>query len=121
MAKSARIAPPNSLLVISDRKGGVPPQVTRGTSIWFTSSCIVIGCLAFVDGKTQVTLGAARDVDPGIRPAFDGLVETPSHAVTVSTVEREKVLECAVKTIQTRVRIWVNRPTEPDDVIVGLN
>jgi hypothetical protein len=31
------------------------------------------------------------------------------------------VLELPVPNTRTRVRIWVNRPKEPDDVVIGLD
>jgi hypothetical protein len=73
-----------------------------------------------MDGATEVTLGAARDVDPGGRPAFDGMLETPSRIVIVATSERKTLLDSSVPGMGTRVRIWVNHPNEPDKVIVGL-
>ena len=74
----------------------------------------------FADGETEVTLGTSDEVDPGDLPAFDAMLETPNRAVVVWTVEDETVLEAPVPTKQTRVRIWVNHPTEPDKIIVGL-
>jgi hypothetical protein len=74
----------------------------------------------FADGDTQVTLGSAPEVDPGVSPAFDGLLETPSREVVVSTVEHETVLTAPVPAARTRVRIWTNHPTEPDEVTIGL-
>jgi hypothetical protein len=72
------------------------------------------------DGPTEFVLGQAYEVDPGSRPAFDGQLETPNRAVVVSTVERDSLLGDGVPTKRTRVRVWVNHPTEPDKVIVGL-
>ena len=71
--------------------------------------------------RTKVTLGPDRAVDTGRVAAFDGILETPNRAVVVSTVESEIVLELPVPNTRTRVRIWVNHPTEPDDVAIGLD
>ena len=120
MRFTTRVAPPNSLLFISDPDGGEAPEPIWGELILSTPSCISVGCLMFLDGETEVTLGAADEVNPGELPAFDAELETPNRAVAVWTVERETVLSAAVTTPQTRVRIWVNHPTEPDRVIVGL-
>ncbi|MGH7257040.1 MAG: hypothetical protein ACREIM_01595 [Nitrospiraceae bacterium] len=120
MHNTIRIAPPNSLLFVSDVDGGIPPEITRRGRLWTTSSCIAVGCLAFMVGVTEVSLGLARVVDPGGVPAFDGVLETPHRAVMVSTAEGEKVLDAGVSGKSTRVRIWTNHPTEPDRVIVGL-
>jgi hypothetical protein len=75
----------------------------------------------FADGETLVTLGPASEVDPGEAPAFDAMLDTPNRAVVVSTVERQTVLETRVPNARTRVRIWVDHPSEPDKVIVGLH
>jgi len=120
MRHSVKIAPPNSLLFISDPVGGVVPEWKRGAQILSSPSCISFGCMAFMDGETEVTLGAGREVDPGGIPAFDGVLETPNRAVVVSTVERKTILDASVPDRRTRVRIWGNRPTEPDQVIIGL-
>lgn len=120
MPTSTKIAPPNSLLLVSDRDGGKVPEITRGLDLWSTSSCIVVGCLAFMDGETDVTLGVVTDVDPGVPPAFDGMLETPSLSVAVSTVEWKTILWAQVLSHKTRIRIWTNRPAEPDKVVIGL-
>jgi hypothetical protein len=73
-----------------------------------------------MDGETKITLGEVRHVNPGIDPAFDDMLETPDRAVVVSTVERVTLIQALVPTARTRVRIWTNHPTEPDEVIIGL-
>jgi hypothetical protein len=40
--------------------------------------------------------------------------------VTVETVEGEQVLEMPVRADITRVIVWVDHPTEPDHVVVGV-
>lgn len=120
MYAQTRVAPPNSLLFISDPNGGIGPEFIRGRLILSTPSCISVGCRMFADGETLVLLGSATEVDPGDPPAFDGMLDTPNRAVVISTVERETVLAMPVPSSRTRVRIWVDHPTEPDKVIVGV-
>ena len=96
MYSYTRVAPPNSLLVISDADGWTPPEFEPGELILSTSSCITVGCRMFVDGETLVVLGSAAEVDPGEPPAFDAMLDTPHHMVVVSTVERQTVLETRV-------------------------
>ena len=120
MHTSTRIAPPNSLLFISDPSGGVSPNFVEGRLILSTSSCISIGCRIFADGETLVSLGPATELDPGEPPAFDGMLATPNRAVVVSTVERHTVLQTSVPDTRTRVRIWVDEPVEPEKVMVGV-
>jgi hypothetical protein len=74
----------------------------------------------FQDGDTDVSLGPAREIDPGGRPIFDGSLETPNRIVVVTTAESEILLKAAVPSKSTRVRIWTNHPSEPDKIAVGL-
>jgi hypothetical protein len=60
-----------------------------------------------------------RSIPESLQPSMPRF-ETPSHAVVVWTVEDEMVLSAKVPDAETRVRIWVNHPTEPDKVIIGL-
>jgi hypothetical protein len=120
VTRSVKIAPPNSLLFISDTHGGEPPYPVRGAQILATESCVSIACYPSIDGETSVTLGPAREVDPGIAPAFDGSLNTPNRSIVISTVDRETVLVEKVPYATTRVKAWVNKPSMPDKVIVGF-
>jgi hypothetical protein len=120
MSKRARIAPPNSLLVVSDIEGGDAPKFIAGESVLSTPSCITVGCLTFADGETEVRLAPASEFSDRGPPKWDQVLETPSRVVAVSTVMGEVILEEAVREVQTRVRIWGNRFPEPDEVFIGL-
>jgi hypothetical protein len=117
---STRIAPPNSMVAVSDPAGGEPTSILPASRIAATQSCIVIGCLPFMDGETMFVLGPASKVDPGGPSAFDGTIATPSRKVAVTTVEGEAILVTAVPDTKTRVRVWTNRTREPDRVMIGV-
>jgi hypothetical protein len=85
-----------------------------------TSSCISFRCYPEQDGPTEVVLGMIGEVVPGGQPEFDGYLETPNHAVVISTVERETVLETKVPETRTRVSIWLSDLRWPDKVVIGL-
>lgn len=120
MTSTVKIAPPNSLLFVSDPEGGGAPYPVRGAQILATESCVSIACYPAIDGETSVTLGPSSEVDPGNAPVFDGKLETPSRSIVISTAERETILKEDVPNTKTRVRAWVNRPSMPDQVIVGF-
>ena len=120
MSHSVTIAPPNSLVVISDAHGGEVPLAMRAKRIVSTRSCIAVGCRMFADGPSRFTLGPAREVDPGMPPSFEGSLEAPSRTVVVSTVERQALRRAQVPSREVRVRIWTNHPTEPNEVVIGL-
>ena len=119
MPHSIKTAVPNGVLFIADGAGGLAPDPIRGVPIQATRSCIAAGCLIDSEGETAITVGPSRAVDPGYSPSFDGELDSPT--LTVSTVNQKKILETGVPTGSTRVRIWVNHPTFPDNVIIGLN
>ena len=121
MYDSAKIRLVNSLVFISDPAGGVVPDWIRDVLILATSSCISVGCYPEQDGPTEVILGKAQEVDPGVRPAFNGELETPHRSVVVLTVEGTTVLRASVPKTVTRVRIWVSHPRWPERVIIGLD
>lgn len=116
-----RFAPPNCIFFLEDIAGGKSPKIDeRPTTIWSTRSCIIVGCLAWVDGETEMTVSdAMRDV-PSFDPVFDGMLDTPNQAFQVSTSEKEVLLRCPVASHFTRVRVWTNRPTWPDHIVVAL-
>jgi hypothetical protein len=54
------------------------------------------------------------------KPAYEGVLETPNHRLVMRSVLGTQLLEMDVSHEVTAVKIWVNHPTEPDDVVVGV-
>jgi hypothetical protein len=121
MPSSTRIGVPNGVIFVTDSRGGSIPDPVQGLLVQSTPSCIGVECMIDSEGDTEVVMGATREVDPGNRPAFDAPLETPNRAVVVSTVDGRIMLETAVSRSITRVRIWVNRQSEADKVVIGLD
>src|SRR4029077_10514674 len=110
MTKSARIAPPNSVVLVSDATGGEIPKSMDDCLISSTTSCIAIGCRSEADGETDIALGALLEVAQGGSPDFEGLVATPSRRIVVRTVLGDTILDATVPATNTNVRVWVNDP-----------
>ena len=117
---SAKTLLPNSILLIEDPGGGEIPVWVAGKLIASSGSCIAVGCRSETDGETEVLIGRAGDVDPGLLPAFDGTLPTPSRGLAVRSVLGDTVLEVPVRGDETRIRVWVNHSVEPDRVIIGI-
>lgn len=117
---STRTAPPNSLVLVMDPRGGEIPASMNQSLVSATNSCIAIGCLSEDDGETDVCLGPRSNVDSGERPVFDGTLATPSRKVAVKTVLGETLLEATVPAAVTHIRVWANDAAEPDRIVIGI-
>lgn len=115
-----RISPPNSLVLVTDSRGGEILASMNQSLISATDSCIAVGCRAEDDGETDIFLGTCSSVDPGERPIFEGQLSTPSRRIAVKTVLGATLVEASVSGTTTTVRIWANDPKEPDKIIVGI-
>ena len=86
-----------------------------------SEECINVGCLYWNDGDTTITLGRFKELpSQGRPPKFDGMLETPKHRVDLFDANMPEILTMEVPGVRTRVRIWTNHPTEPDDVVIAL-
>ena len=119
MRQMAKVAPPNSLVFISDSSGGEAPAPVWGAQILATASCVSIACYPEIEGKTEIVLSRADEVDPGDVADFDEVVETSRKDLVISTVDGEPILETDVPTTATRVRIWRSEPKWPRKILVG--
>ncbi len=124
--KTAKYAALNCQIVVSDPDAKIEvPQWPMNSAnmavrlIW-TDTCILVGCLMDADGETEFTLGDMHEVDPGRPPVFQGKLETPTHKVSLESVDGRTVLEMSVPRLETAIRIWTNHHSEPDKVIVGV-
>ena len=99
-----------------DRTVGVVPDSIHGL-IARTSSCIAVGTLPAMQGETLVSLSDGTQVSTRDRQfALDAALETPSKQLSVCSVLDEPLLVLDVPGVKTRVRIWVNDDTEPDEI-----
>jgi hypothetical protein len=111
---------PNAIAFISDVNGGVAPYPTWGALVQSTRSCIAVACTPDSEGATSITVGAEDNVDPGGTPAFQGTLDTPSGMLVVTTVDRRVVVSFEVARTTMSVRVWVNDPSVPDRVVIGV-
>lgn len=121
MREVIRFAPPNSMFFFEDPRGGKSPEIDdRLVRIWSTRSCIVAACLMFLDGETELMVSTSVEDVPSTDPAFDGILDTPSRIVEISTSELQILLRCDVTEHFTRVRLWTDHPSEPEHILAIL-
>jgi hypothetical protein len=120
MAVSTKIAPPNSIVLLSDFSDKIIPKSMNGSVIAATDSCIAVGCLSEFDGETTFTLALASEIDRSDPPSYEGMLRTPNHRVTMHSVFGQKLLEMPTQQEMTKLKIWINDPNEPDEVFFGI-
>jgi len=118
--KKITIAPENSILFISGTRESEIPEITRGSKLWSTNTCVAFGTFPEQDGKTSIILGKIEDVSPGHPPDMETFIETPKRRLAVETVGQDIVLETSVPNLKTRVAIWLSHPHWPEEVRIGL-
>jgi hypothetical protein len=92
-----------------------------GIGIVASGQCINVSCLYWNEGDTTITLGPFEELPTRAeRPRFDGSLDTPEYRVVLSDANMPEILSMEVPGTKTRVRIWMNRPQYPDDVVIAL-
>lgn len=94
---------------------GGEPRTVRASR-----DCLNVSCLNAQDGDTAIFLGWAVEFQRSEKPIYDGMLNTQSGMVVLFDANMPEILTMAVSTSETRVRIWVNRPDEPDRIKIGL-
>ena len=97
------------------------PVDQDGDGVTATDDCINVSPLPWNEGEMAITLAASAELPAQARlPRFDGILDTPKHRAFLSDANEPKMLVMAVPEVRTRVRIWTNHKTRPDDVIIAL-
>jgi hypothetical protein len=109
----------SSFYVAGSREVKVPFGVENKPFV-ISPECINVSCLMWQDGDTTVSLGWASELDLKKPPSFDGMLSTPFGVVILFDVNTPEIMSMAVPDKETRIRIWTNHPSEPDEVIVAL-
>lgn len=116
---STSFAPVNSIVFISDNLKSKPPEHVDGSLVSYNEFCVSVGTYPEVDGETEFSLGRADEVGDALQLVFDGIIETPSRMLIISTVWDEVLLEDSVADVETRTRVWVDHPGWPQKLVVG--
>ncbi len=119
--KTVSVAPEYLSFYIAGTHKIAPPLDHDRVGIAATDQCINVGCLYWNDGNTTITLAPFHELIPQKKlPRFDRLLDTPEYRIVISDALTPEILTMAVPSGRTRVRIWTNHKTEPDDVIIAL-
>lgn len=118
---TAIVAPEfNSFYVAGTEDVNIPLD-HDGRGIVGTDECINVGCFYWNEGDTRILLGRSEELTlRSDNPRFDGMLKTPDYRVVVFDAHMPNILSMDVPGVVTRVRVWANHPSEPDDVIIAL-
>ncbi len=119
--RSVSVAPEYVSFYVAGSMDVDVPVEYGAVGIFGTSECLVVTCLYWNDGDTRITLGPSEEIPAQPQPPrFDGQLQTPQLKVLLFDVNMPEILSMDVPGTLTRVRIWTNHPTEPDDVVIAL-
>ena len=119
MSDDVVVRPPNSLVLVMDPQVAVVPDRMDQGLVAATESCVAVGTLAEHDGPTHIRLVGSGSSDLGVlsdEPIWDGTLRTLDR-VSVVTVFGEELLSLPAEQ-SSRVRVWANHPTEPDELFI---
>lgn len=81
--------------------------------------CINIPALYWNDGDTHVIFGPDSEIIKAGQPDFDGILNTGNKEIILFDALEPQFAIAHVPSEKTRIRIWMNHPTSPDQVTIA--
>ena len=100
------------------RNVDIPTHMDR-RGVLSSSDCILIPALYWNDGDTHVTFGPASEIVGAKRPDFDGTLNTPNKEIILFDADEPQYAIADVPSLKTRIRVWIDHPTEPENVVIA--
>jgi hypothetical protein len=121
MTKTVYIAPEYvSFYMAGSNEADVPVEY-GAYGVFGTRECLVITCQYGQDGDTKITIGPYEDIPPPEMPLrFDGHLDTPDRRIVLFEVLVEDILSLRVPDKDTRIRIWSNHESQPNEIVIAL-
>lgn len=122
MKTSIRYAPVNSIFFFEDSQGGEAPAIDdREIRIWASDTSVIVGCLMWQDGETDLTVSTSFNDAPSGNPQYECELATPSKMLSVVTSGNEVLMQVEVPRMATRMQVWTNHISEPDKIFVLIS
>ncbi len=112
------ISPTNLQFFISDAVRPENAQPEENIRILYNGECITVPCAYWDETETELTVGAAHEIDQPSAPLFDEMLPTPSQSVLFTDVACAELLAYPTSTETTRIRIWTDGLQLSEHVIV---
>lgn len=94
------------------------PWSSDGCGFATNRKCVNVGCRMWHDADVEISLGRYGDFSHPTEPRFDALLETPRKKVLLFDANHPELMSAETDTLETRIRIWTNHASEPDNVVV---
>lgn len=121
VVETVSVAPEYASFYISGSDDFEVPADRLLPGVTATPQCIVVTCVYYNDSDTTITLGPSHELPQQDMPMrFDSVLETPERRVLISDVHMPEILSMDVPGSLTRIRIWANHVTQPDNVVIAL-
>ncbi len=107
-----------SFYISGDHAAKIPVEVER-FGFWENADCILVQCLPWNEGKTELTVISDPSAFPSGPPALDRSLPTPNNKVLFYDANYD-LFDIAVPGGASRIRIWANYEQCPDKVTVAV-
>lgn len=113
------IAPEYVSFYVAGRQNVDIPLHMDRRGILSSKDCVNIPALYWNDGDTHVTLGPASEIPHIGEPDFDGILNTSNLEFILFDANEPQFAIVQVPSTKTRIRVWIDHPTEPQNLIIA--
>lgn len=114
------IAPEYVSFYVAGRRNVAIPMPRGRKGVHSSKDCIFIPALYWYDGDTHVAFGPLSKVKEARKPDFDGVLNTPNKELILFDANEPQYAVAQVPSTKTGIRVWIDHPTEPENVTIGL-
>lgn len=107
-----------SFYVAGRRNVDIPTNMDR-TGVLSSPDCLNIPALYWNDGDTHVTFGPASEITEASEPNHDSILNTPNNEIILFDANNPQFVIAHVPSGKTRIRIWIDHQTEPENVTIA--
>jgi hypothetical protein len=119
MAVETLIVAPEYLSIYIAGKRKISPPIDHDYGgIAANEDCITVPCLYWNEGDTTITVAKFEELNPKSMPNYDGELYTPERVLMISEANAD-IRDIAALSVRTRIRIWIDHPTQPQNVVIA--
>lgn len=117
--KKITITPEYLSIYVAGRRDVQIPLNMDKQGIFSSPDCINVPALYWNDGDTNVTFGPISEIEEPRKPDFDGMLNTPNNGLILFDAINPEFAIATVPSTKTRIRVWIDHPSEPENVVIA--